>query len=494
MRIVMLGFVRTGVTISILAGWSPAVHPSVSAHGALQRSVRTLFGVSEPGPPLSLRLNFAGIDDERGPDLAIAAGITTVVLMRNQEIAIKGKTGALVASMNLNLFFNSVRRSDEGLTDPNIIYDRGTDRFFAVTSARAGINPSCTPGVCVSHYLLAVSRTPTPTDLGLSNWHFFSLDRTLDNAVLTTNWGDFDHINTTNDALVITSSVYSLQDRSAQGVKVRMIDKFRLIRGESITTWIDIRDDGLGRSDARGRRIGNRLLPATNMFPSSVFYLVATTSSCSFVIWEVTNPLSAPALSSATVDDRGTCPSPPDAVQPGGGQPLDVTGVGFNAQPVYQNGSVWVANTISRNFGSGSVAAIYVAEIDVSHWPDSVRTLQSWTIGEDQVWQFAPAIMVDSSSNVGIVYARSSSTEFASTYYSGRLGTDPPNTFRAGRPLTLRSGASVFSRLENGRNRFTDYFGSALDPVDNSIWMLGMYAKASNTSGSWVGNMRLAGP
>ncbi len=130
-----------------------------------------------------------------------------------------------------------------------------------------------------------------------------------------------------------------------------------------------------------------------------------------------------------------------------------------------------------------------MTEIDVSHWPDSVRTVQSSIIGEDRVWQFTPAIMVDSSNNVGIVYARSSATEFASAYYSGRLATDPPNTFRPPRPL--KAGTGLVSHVLGSRNRFTDYFGSALDPTDDSIWFLGMYAKTPGTSGSWVGNIKL---
>ena len=443
------------------------------------------------GVPFDLRSNFNGIDDTvdpASPDSAIAVGNASVVLVRNQQIVIRNRAGELTASMALNSFLSSVRLTNEGLTDPHVIYDPGSSRFFVV-SAGVGSYTSCTPGTCISHYLLAVSRTAVPTDLGSNSWYFFSLDRTRDNAVLTTNWGDFDHLGVTDEALVIASAKYSMLDGSPQGVKIRIVEKSRLIRGEAITSWTDITDL---RDPVSGTRIDDRLLPATHLSHSSAFFLVSIGirgddgEPCRFVVWGMTNLLSTPGLSNK-VADGGRCGTPPAAVQPGGGQAIDV--FAFNSQPVYRNGSLWVASTISKDFGSGPVAAIYVTEIDVSHWPESVRTVQSSIIGEDRVWQFTPALMVDSSNNVGIVYARSGATEFASAYYSGRLAADPQNTLRTPRPL--KTGASLVSRIENGRNRFTDYFGSASDPADDSIWMLGMYAKAQGVSGSWVGNMKL---
>lgn len=482
----MIGSLRLSIliaTVCTLAVSSSAVH-IVPTSDARQRVTPNLFGVLEPGPFLRLRSDFAGIDDESGPDLAIAAGNSVIVLVRNSQIVIRSKTGALIASMTVSRFFDSVRLPSEGPTDPHVIYDGGANRFFFVSAARR-TDPNCTLGTCLAHYLLAVSRTSEPRDLGSNSWYFFSLDRTRDNDVVTTNWGDFDHLGVTDDALVVASAKYSMLDDSQQGVKIRIVEKSKLIIGEPITKWTDITDL---TDPVSGKKINDRLLPAINLSHSDTFFLVSTSGQCRFVIWGMTKLLSTPSLLNR-VADGGTCQSPPDAIQPGGGQAIDVLRVGFNSQPVYRNGSLWVANTISRDFGSGPVAAIYATEIDVSRWPDSIRTVQSSIIGEDRVWQFTPAIMVDSSSNVGIVYARSSATEFASAYYSGRLATDAVNTLRTGRPL--KTGTSVLSRILNGRNRFTDYFGSASDPADDSIWMLGMYAKDPAITGSWVGNIDL---
>ncbi len=431
------------------------------------------FSVDCESPPsLSLRSDFGGIEGW-GPDLAIAVGTSSMVLLRNNDIVIRTKTGALTASGSTYDFFTPVRDPEAGVGDPEALYDPGSGRFFVVEASDVQHENS--------RYVLAVSRTSDPTDLTASSWYFYSLDRTLDNDVPTDNWGDFDHLTATDDALVITSSMYG-RDGSAQGVKVRILDKGRLVRGEPVTTWIDLRDEAFGGS--------LRLLPATQFPPSNTVFLVGTTSSCGFVIWRMTNLLTAPALSSAVVEDRGSCQSPPDAIQPSGAPPIDVTSVGFNSQPVYQNGSLWVANTISTDFAGGPVAAVYVAEIDVSQWPSGVQTRQSSVLGEDGVWQFAPALMVDGANNLALVYARSSATQFASAYYSGRLAMDPPDLHRMPRPL--RSGESIVSLVDGNRNRFTDYFGAALDPSDDSIWLLGMYAVTPQTTAGWVGNLDLA--
>jgi hypothetical protein len=91
-----------------------------------------------------------------------------------------------------------------------------------------------------------------------------------------------------------------------------------------------------------------------------------------------------------------------------------------------------------------------------------------------------------------MVYARSSTTEFASVWFTGRLATDPLNTLQPGQ--VLKAGSSPFQRVIEGRNRYTDYFGIALDPTDTSVWILGMYAQQLDTLGTWVGNIAFSTP
>ena len=144
-----------------------------------------------------------------------------------------------------------------------------------------GGNPDCSPGTCLSHYLLAVSKSSSPQTLEPDDWYFYALDRTLDQYTATTNWGDFDHLSMNDDVVVITSSMYSFEDGSPQGPKIRILDKSKLIHGEPVTTWTDF--VGL-RDPASGDLIFNRVFPAIQFGDPETFFLVSSTGTCGYLI------------------------------------------------------------------------------------------------------------------------------------------------------------------------------------------------------------------
>lgn len=399
-------------------------------------------------------------------------------------LTIHDKTEKLVASTSLLTFFSSVRRSDQNAFDPRVVFDPGSNRFFLVAAGFIE-NPSCTVGTCVSHLFLAVSKTSSPTTLGSGDWYFYAFDATLDGATPTTNLADFPGLGVDENVVVLTANMLSFSDRSNQYVKIRILDKSKLIRGEAVT-WTDFfrMTDPLNGSTLRAG-----FQPALHFGNPGTFFFISYSeaSSCGLIVWGIANPLSSPTLSVRIAAASGTCNWPPDAAQPGGGTPLD-TGDMFVKGVVYRNGSLWAAQTISMNFGSSDVSAIRWVQIDVSAWSKSVSFIQDSTFGSDGIWYFYPAIMVDASNNISIVFARSSASEFASVYYTGRLATDPPNMLRPAK--LLKAGMANLNMVDgSGQNRFGDYFGIAMDPSDGSFWMLGEYAKASNQWGTWVGNV-----
>ena len=139
---------------------------------------------------------------------------------------------------------------------------------------------------------------------------------------------------------------------------------------------------------------------------------------------------------------------------------------------MHRNGALWYAYPIAKNFGSGDVSAIRWVQIDVSNWPNSVSYIQDSIFGADGKWSFFPALMVNAADSVAMVFARSSASEFASMYYTGRLGTDPPNTLRSS--VLIKAGTATLNIIDNrGRNRFGDYAGAALDLNDGSFWLFG---------------------
>ena len=124
---------------------------------------------------------FTGIDPSSSnpPDLTIAAGLDRLVIGSNDVVVIRDKSGVLIASKDLRVLFASVRAPGEDTVfSPRVVFDPDSERFFLIAAAHN--RPACVP-TCVSHYLLAVSKSGTPVTLDAADWHFDTLDASSDN-------------------------------------------------------------------------------------------------------------------------------------------------------------------------------------------------------------------------------------------------------------------------------------------------------------------------
>jgi hypothetical protein len=447
------------------------------------------FSVQQEGAPSprapALLTSFSGIAFTRfiPPDPVVAAGPTNLVLATNGSVTVKGKTGAIVASTSLDAFFLSVRLAGEDTFDPRIVFDAGSNRFYLSAAGQID-DPSCAAGTCVSHLFLAVSKSSSPATTGSGDWYFYAFDATLDGATPTANWADFPGLGVDNGVVVLTANMFSFSQSQFETAKIRILDKAVLITGGAVT-WIDF----VGMRDPSTGSLSSSLQPALTFGSPATFFLVSAASalpSCDLVVWGIANPLSFPTLSPLTATAGGTCDVPPNAPQLGGGTPLD-TADSRLLNAVYRTGSLWTAQAIGVNFGSGNVSAIRWVQIDVSSWPSTVGLTQDSTFGANGIWYFYPAVMVDGLNNLAVVFARSSPSEFGSASYTGRLGTDPPNTLQPS--ALLKAGTANYQLLDStGDNRWGDYYGIALDPSDGSFWALGEYATTSRAWGTWVGH------
>jgi hypothetical protein len=445
---------------------------------------------SEPQPSAPpLITNFNGIDYTGSipPDPVIAAGPASLVLVTNGSVTIRDKTGTLVVSTSLGAFFGAVRVTGENTFDPRVVFDTESNRFFLAAVGRIA-NTTCTAGLCVSHFFLAISKTSSPATTGSSDWFFYAFDATLDGSTPTTNWADFPSLGVDSSVVVLTANMFSFSTDTFQRAKIRILDKSVLMAGGAVT-WTDF----FGMTDPSTGFLSFSLQPALTFGSPGTFFLVSasrTLGSCDLVVWGIQNPLSSPALSSKLATAAGTCLVPPDAQQLGGGTPLD-TGDRRLSSVVYSNNSLWTAQSIQMNFGSGNVSAIRWVQINVGAWPSSVTLAQNSTFGADGIWYFYPTVMVDASNNLAIILARSSTSEFGSAYYTSRLGTDPANTLEPS--ALLKAGTANYLHLDSaGDNRWGDYLGIGLDPSDGSFWVLGEYVATSSQWGTWVGRLGLS--
>lgn len=436
---------------------------------------------------LTLNANFTGIDISSGSypaDPSIAVGPNNIVLITNAGISICNKTGEILSFAGLFDFFSPVRNPSENAGDPKVIFDSKDERFFATATGRF-LNPSCSPGTCIAHTLLAVSKTAKPASVSSQDWYFYTFDATLDGNKLTSNWADFPSVGVNDRFLVISSQMISFSTGQNLYPKVRVFEKSKLIRGEP-TTWKDY----VGMVDPINGSTATSFRAALHFGSSDRFYLVSISfnNACKLVVWVVDDSFLAPLSTSVT---SGDCSPPPLAPQPtAGSKPFFTGSNGLQGDLVYRNNSLWMPRVVAHNFGSGPVSAIRWFQIDVSGWPNSVQVIQDSIFGVDGVWQTYPSMMVDESNNVVMVFNRVSKEEFGSLYYTGRRAGDPINTLSSA--ILLKAGqASLEPEVSDSSSHvsFSDYGGAAFDPINKNFWLFGEYIKNSNAWGTWVGNV-----
>jgi hypothetical protein len=425
-----------------------------------------------PAEAFNIHIEFSGLmdpDGHGGPDASIAAGPDVLVLAMNSSVGIMDKKGKLIDQRSMAVFFSPLKVDGVGGgTDPRVLYDIHSQRFFLVKADY----PECEPELC-GLITLAVSKTTSPQSLTANDWYYYAFNRsqlkTPGGITFTGYHGDFDNISFTDDTLAISwDQDSSILGWLGPGGQIRFMEKAPLLEGKYPEIWMD--KEGLSGH------------VAINLDDPGYFFVVDSLPT-DFRIWSVENGLINPGvISRRPLSFDASFNDPPDALQSDGPE-IDIL-EGKNPG-IYINDNLWLAFTIKRNFGSGPVSAIHWMQIDVSDWPET-KIVQSGILGEDGVSYFGPTHMVDENGNFMLVYARSSQNEFISTHYTGRLATDPLGVLRPSNVLT--EGRVGYSRIQNQRNRYMDFFGSSLDPVDGSIWLMVIYPCGGECSATWVAN------
>lgn len=429
------------------------------------------------------------------PDPVLAVGPEAIVVMTNHGIELRDKRGRLVDQKNLQQFFAPVRQEREGQADPRVLFDPWSERFFA--HVHGGIFEPCEVGRCVFHNFLGVSRTASPRSLSPEEWWLYAFDAALDGSTQTDHQIDYVRLGVSEDVVALVSvhpkAARPGDETGGAFTRIRIVEKRALLDGSAVR-WTDV-----SRFADPVTGIVDHVLmqPAIHYDRSEVFYFVSVTPSvdrCGLVVWGMSDPLGARRLTHlSAVSSRAPatqCPRPPDAAQPDGVPALDIDqGPVISAHAVYRAGSIWVTYHFGMDFGSGPVAAVRVVELDVSQWPRAVRVKQDITLGEDKVWSFMPAIAVDRTGDVVVVYSRSSLEEYPSAYYAGRLASDSPNTLRPAEVLKAGRTSQAVGDGCCGGYRWGDYAGAAIDPTDESAWIIGEYTETSTNWGTWIGRI-----
>jgi hypothetical protein len=422
--------------------------------------------------------NFQGLVDTGWfpPDCTMAAGPQHVLIAVNSSVAVYTKAGAVAQQpRTLSAWFGNVI-SGAKIFDPRAVYDQHANRWVILAAAL----PS-SPGAQQSFFLLSVSQSADP----LAGWWNYKLDATKDGSTATNNWADYPCLGVDNQALYVTANMFKFGGNFAYA-KLRILNKAPLLSGGT-ATWFDF------------TKLQNLDNPATLAFtvqPCLTFgapqvqhlvnsYFTAAPTQNRLTLWSVTNPTTAPVLTRRTVttDPYG---QPPKADQKGGGEGLNSGDVRI-LNAIFRGGSVWAALTTAHNWAES-------VNRTAAHWfqinATSGALVQQGIYGSKGLHYFYPAVMPDTNGNMTMVCCRCGTSEYASIRYTGRKATDPLGQLQGS--ALLKAGLGNSQRLDaQGRNRWGDYAGIAVDPADQrEVWFYSMFADAGNKWGTWVGTSR----
>ena len=424
------------------------------------------------------------------PDPIFAVGPNHIVVTVNSMLAVYTKSGALLQKASFYNWFSNVYTGPEHPFDPRIVYDHNEGHFLMVVLILDEVNLE-------NWYLLSVSQTSDPTGA----WWNYKLQGKLNYAGEET-WADYPDIGfdgilsnaTPSGAVYLTSNQFTFSSFESRTAMLSILPKSALYSGAAVgnywTAW--------GRTQSDGTQAFTLRTATTFGDPGGEFLINTEMNDKSgggeaVDVWKVVptyppTPLNWTRQANINI---GAYYTAPDARQLGGTSVIDTLDTrALNA--VYRNGFLYTAFSEAYNWGSGSVSAVRYLKVNTSTNSAAVNA----TYGADGYYYWMPAIFADSSNNVAMVFARSSSSEYAGIRYTGHKAGDP-----AGLPSAqLKAGEKYVPLIFAGyRGRWGDYFGIAGDPADsNKIWVFGEWAKDATGIpdardwGTWAGQIEFA--
>jgi hypothetical protein len=394
------------------------------------------------------------------PDQGSAVGPNHYMEMDNLSYAIYNKDGTTaVPRTTLSTFFANAGIPGLGtaLSDPRLLYDQASGRWFAVLITTESNSNSI---------VLAVSQTSDPT----GSWKAAKfVANTIPN-----NFADYPTIGVDQNALYIASNNF-LNLSNFDGVSLTTIPKADLLNAAgpivaNRSHFENIVGGGTPGttpftltpvSDFDGR--GHGVIVATDGFtPATVIHRYDVTNSGSnSSTLSADNPIAVPTYRSAQ-----------NSHEPDGSRTLNANDFRLGSNNVYQVGNIiWAAQSILTSAATGNSAydAIRWYEID-----ETTNTLlQSGTISDPHHDYLYPSIAANAAGDVVIGFSLtgdSTTLDFPGAWYVAGTTSGGVTTF--GAPVELRNGSSDYSIVGSGRNRWGDFSAISVDPNNpNAFWI-----------------------
>jgi len=429
-------------------------------------------------PALNLQelLNL-NISPNNPPDPHLATGIHHIAMVVNSAFAVYDKaTGNRLLLTALKTWFNSVQPpppDPDFIYDPRIIFDHYANRWVLIAVSRKNNTHE-------SAYLISVSQTPDP----MGAWWIYSVDATVNvqNSTVyeSDNWADFPALGYSGEVVLLTSNqfTFTLQFEYA---RIRILKKSELYSGASLTLY-----DFWDLEDADGEK-SFTIQPAHHFSdPASVYLannkrLGSSQEGGEFTRWRIDSPTGiTPSIHKSTLN---IAPYQAEHIAPQHGitHTLDITDARFQ-NLVYRDGFLYSTFTEKHDFGSGERSAIRYLKFNATSSAVSFDV----TYGKQDQWYFFPAVYVDGSGNMGLVFNNSGMNIYPGARYTVRMSAES----EARNSSTLQAGSTILNILTARDERYGDYSGIALDPLNYyKFWFCGEYVIDSQTWGTYIGSI-----
>ncbi len=432
--------------------------------------------MAEGQPQGSSQNFFEGVPDTNSepPDVAMAVGPNLIVAAANSVVNTFDKTGDLFGSQSFSSFFAApLGLSNWFLFDPVVLYDPYISRFWLTVTARNDTSNG-------SLVLIALSSAQDPT----AGWELFPVDFTVDGSSPSSNWCDYPHIGYDSQALYISCNQISFpaSSGSSQYAKIRLMNKSQFLNN-TCCSWYDhwnLKEGFLNLSTSYS------VQPAAmrNASNSDGEFLVDAQggggSNNTLQVWHFPDPIGNPGqLDSASINVTNYAPAP------GGQQPNGVTKIDTgDARLLFAN---WQAGHLSTGQNTScnnrSCAAFY--ELDVSGF-SNLAIVNDWAMQNSSKDYYYPSVDQNLNSDKTMVYSRSGAAEDPGTDLVA-IPRSTTCTACASSEVSLAAGASTYSRVAEGRNRWGDYSSASADPDGLGIWISGEFASAMNVWATQIG-------
>ncbi|UFP93790.1 hypothetical protein ISF26_18730 [Gloeobacter morelensis MG652769] len=410
----------------------------------------------------NLLFNFEGIEASNlePPDPHVAVGPSEVLLATNAGLRVYNKSGSPITGLLSPSSFFGVPSQFEIQSDPKVLYDAASGRFFAVWIA---FDQQANLGA----WFVAVSTSSSAS----GTFFRYQINE-------TGNLPDYPGLGICSDKLVITANDFrpaGFGGFSFTGAVAVALNKSQLTSGSSVSL----------------NRFGNIQLSggAGQAFTIQPAQSLTSTSSCNMVSLRGTNGIQLYKINglppSATLSTSTTVPSlttavttPVDATQPGTTRRVD-TGDTRLLDATYRGvngGSIWTSSNTGCRFSGSSTTFTCINVVELSNVDGgSPSRRQQIVFGASGLYYYFPALRTDSANNMTVVFSRSGSSEFPGVRYTSHLNAAALNTLESS--VSLIGGSAAYTGT-----RWGDYFGAALDPTDNrSIWIYGEYKRTGSS-------------